>query len=197
MSESVTKSNEERRRFFRVTDLVGLKYKLLDEGETDLAIQSQPASLKNLLSQMESDIATHLAMVKNTQPEVHKVLDVLNQKLNLAIGHGLLADEHSDAEGATKARKVNLSACGIAFPAADSAQLNQHLSIELTLYPSNMRLQLLAATIACEELTEPVEGHTHLIRADFVDVPDLDHEKLVQHVIKRQVQELKSSREED
>lgn len=196
MSESVAQPAEERRRFFRVTDLVGLKFKVLDDGETELAIQAQPTSLKSLLASMETEISSSMAILKNAQPEIHKVLDLLNQKLNLAFGHGLLANDADDVDGATQACQVNLSACGIAFPVCGSIALNQHISLELTLYPSNVRMQLLAACIACEELPEVQEGNTHLVRADFVGMSDLDHEALVQHVIKRQVQELKESRED-
>jgi len=187
-------TSDERRRYFRVSDLVGLRYKMLSEGERDLAVLSQPTSLKSLLGQLESDITRHLMTIQLGQPEVHQVLELMNQKINLAFGHGFSTmDEVS--EEATVASQVNLSACGLAFASPESAALNQYLSIELTLYPKNIRLQLLAAVISSDTYHEGEIANRHLIRADFVDISDADQEILVQHVIQRQVQQIKDSKE--
>ncbi|KZY84091.1 hypothetical protein A3740_22435 [Oleiphilus sp. HI0068] len=58
-------------------------------------------------------------------------------------------------------------------------------------------MQLLAAVIACDALDESIDGKPWLARADFVNVTEIDQETLVQHVIKRQVQQLKGNRSED
>ncbi len=195
MAVSSVRHENERRRYFRVSDLVGLRYRFLSEGETDLAVQTQSTSLKGLLSQIEHQIATDLSILKNSHPEIHNILDLFNQKINLAFGHGLSSAEEDDLEHSTSACQVNLSACGIAFPVAENVELNQHVHIELTLYPSNIRLQLLGAVIACDELAESLESASFLVRADFVNVSEIDQETLVQHVIKRQVQLLKELRE--
>lgn len=188
---------KERRRYFRVSDLVGLRYRFLSEGETDLAVQAQPTSLKSLLSQIEHQIATDLTVLKNSHPEIHNILDLFNQKINLAFGHGLSTSQGEELEQSTSACQVNLSACGIAFPVEEVVELNQHVHIELTLYPSNTRMQLLGAVISCDSLADSVEGRPMLVRADFVNVSEIDQETLVQHVIKRQVQLLKEQREDE
>jgi len=182
----------ERRRYFRVSDLVGLNYRLLAENERELAMGAQPSSLKSLLGQIEEQINVSLLALKNSSPELHKLLDLYNQKINLAFGHGL-ADSSQDTGQSIRACQVNLSACGIAFACDEQASLNQHMLLELTLYPSNIRLQLVAAVIA----TEPYdgEGGKYLVRADFVNIADADQELLVQHVIKRQAMQLKEQRE--
>ena len=189
-------NENERRRYFRVTDLVGLKCQFLTEGERDLAVQSKPTSLKNLLGQIESKINTNLATIQNSQPEVYQVLDLFNQKINLAFGHGIITNEELDINDATKACKVNLSACGIAFPSSQSAALNQYLSIELTLYPGNSRLELLLAVISCDDFDDEDNQNAYLVRANFVNISDVDQEVLVQHVLKRQVLQLKEDRAE-
>jgi len=197
MAVDSLKKGEERRRYFRVTDLVGLRYRYLSAGETDLAVQAQPTSLKSLLSQMENAIATDLAIIKQSQPEIHNILDLFNQKINLAFGHGLAQESDEEIEQSTSACQVNLSACGIAFPVDEAVGLNQHIHVELTLYPSNSRLQLLAAVIACEALDEMHDGKSWVMRADFVNLSEVDQEMLVQHVIKRQVQLLKGQRADE
>jgi len=189
-------NENERRRYFRVTDLVGLTCRFLTEGERDLAVESKPSSLKSLLGQIEDKINSNLARIQNTQPEVHQVLDLLNQKINLAFGHGILTNEELSGEDATKACQVNLSACGIAFPSSEPAALNQYIAIELILYPTNSRLELLLAVISCDDFDDDDNQNSYLVRANFVNISDVDQEVLVQHVLKRQVSQLKESRAE-
>ncbi len=184
---------QERRRYFRVSDLVGLNYRLLSEDERELAMDARPSSLKTLLGQIEEQINVALASMKNSSPELHTLLDLYNQKINLAFGHGL-ADASQETGQSIRACRVNLSACGIAFACDDQPVLNQHMQLDLILYPSNLRLQLIAAVIACE--AHEGEDGAYLIRADFVNIADADQEMLVQHVIKRQAQQLKEQREE-
>ena len=81
--KSITKNmienqGDERRRYFRVSDLVGIKYRLLSEGERDLATQEKPTSLKSLLGQIEEQISIKLASIQVAQPEVHQLLDLFN-----------------------------------------------------------------------------------------------------------------------
>ncbi|MDX1453789.1 MAG: PilZ domain-containing protein [Oleiphilaceae bacterium] len=186
---------DERRRYFRVTDLVGLSYRLLDDGERELAIMAQPSSLKSLLAQLDEKIMVALQSVKSVSSELHLLLDLFNQKINLAFGHGIAA-QSEQYEHAMKACQVNLSACGIAFPSKETAQLNQYMLLELTLFPNNVKLQLLAAVISCEEHPEATDNCPYLIRADFTNITDADQELLVQHVLKRQGQQLKEQREQ-
>lgn len=189
--------SKERRRYFRVSDLVGMRYRFLTEGEKELATMAQPSSLKGLLGQIESQINVALLSLKTVNPEVAHLLDLYNQKINLAFGHGL-ADKTQDAEFSLRACQVNLSACGIAFPCTEFAPLNQYIAIDLTLYPNNIRLQLIAAVIACHEvdsISDGVDGeNAYLIRADFVQLADADQELLVQHILRRQAQQLNEQR---
>jgi len=192
----MTAQQDERRRYFRVSDLIGVRYRLLSSNETELAVQAQPSSLKGVLSQMDGQIAIALASLKKYNAEIHTLLDLYNQKINLVIGHGLAGIDEVEAEP-MRACQVNLSACGISFPSPDFATLNQHVEIELNLYQSSVNLRLIAAVIACEDYLDEVNKNTHLIRANFVNISDTDQELLIQYVIKRQAQQLNEQREPD
>jgi c-di-GMP-binding flagellar brake protein YcgR len=193
MVETLLKPGHERRRYFRVTDLVGLRYQFLSQDEQALAIQAKPSSLKDLLKQIDNEVLANMALIQSTQPEVHRLLDLLNQKINLALGAENLNQEDG-LETNSNVCSVNLSACGLAFPSEKPVTLNQYISIELTLYPNNVRLTLLAAAIACDRYQEESERNKYVIRADFVDISDANQEVLVQHVIKRQAMQLKQQR---
>lgn len=192
MADSSLKPQHERRRYFRVTDLVGLRYQLLSEDQQALAAQSKPGSLKDLLKGIDSQLMANLAIIQSNHAEIARVLDLLNQKINLALNaEQLIENEALEHSGLIS---VNLSACGLAFSAEHSANLNQYLALELTLYPNNIRLNLMAAVIGCDQYQEDDGKTRYLIRANFVDISDASQEVLVQHVIKRQAQQLKQQR---
>lgn len=184
--------NAERRRYFRVTDLVGLNYRFLSEGERELALASQPTSLNTLMASMEEEIIVILQSLKLQNPELHRLMELYNNKINLAFGHGL-ADMDKASGTSMRACQVSLSACGIAFPCAEKADLNQSIALDITLYPSNLRLQLMATVISCDDHEDGAEPY--LVRANFENLADHDQELLVQHVIKRQAHQLKDQRE--
>ena len=194
MAETMLKSNQERRRYFRVTDLVGLRYQFLSQDEQALAIQAKPTSLKDLLKQIDNEVLANLAIIQSSQPEVYRLLDLLNQKINLALGSDKNQEEELDTT--SNVCCVNLSACGLAFPTDKPAALNQYISLELILYPNNIRLTLLAAAISCDCYEEESERNKYVVRADFVDMSEANQEVLVQHVIKRQAMQLKQQRGE-
>lgn len=191
----MTALENERRRYFRMNDLIGMRYRLLSEGETQLAIEAKPSSLKNLLSQVDEELTIALAQIKHTDSKTYHVLNVFNQKLNLVMGQGEEKSTINDKNLACiRACQVNLSACGIAFPAYSPAKLNQHIEIELNLNQGNINLTLLAAVISCEDALDEVNENTHIIRADYIDISDVDQEYLIQYIIKRQAQQLGGKR---
>lgn len=192
MAETSFKSQNERRRYFRVTDLIGLRYQLLSEDQQALAAQSKPGSLKDLLKDIDGQLMASLAIIQSSHTEVARVLDLLNQKINLALNAEQLIDNETLEHNGLVS--VNLSACGLAFSADHSANLNQYLALELTLYPNNIRMNLMAAVIGCDQYQEEDGKTRYLIRANFIDISDASQEVLVQHVIKRQAQQLKQQR---
>ena len=189
-------SQSERRRYFRVTDLVGLNYRFLSEGERDLVRAAKPTSLNSLLATMEDEITVILHSLKQQNPELHRLMELFNEKINLAFGHGLASSEIENTN-AIRACQVSISACGIAFPASQEANLGQAVALDLTLYPSNIRLQLMATVISCESAHQSELSEPFIVRADFENLGEHDQELLVQHVIKRQAQQLKDERQQD
>ena len=184
---------KERRRYFRVSDLVGLNYRILSGDERDLALSSQPNSLGNLFATIEEEITVLLHAIEKQNPEHGRIFELFNQKINLAFGHGI-AEQNIQASGSTRACEVSLSACGIAFPCREDASLGQSVALDLTLYPSNVRLQLMSSVISCERYDFEGTDEPYLLRADFVNLSDNDQELLVQHVIKCQAHQLKDQR---
>ena len=184
---------QERRRYFRITDQVAISYRLIDDADnTETGVNMNSPSA--LIVQLESEITTGLEILRSVQPQVHQLLELYNRKINLVLSlDETLSEPVSDQQ--KRSQQVNISACGIAFPSYEQLAPNQKILMELTLFPSNMCLKLVAVVIGCESLEEAIGEDCYIARADFVDITNNEQEVLVQHVIKRQTLQLKERRE--
>jgi len=185
-------SEKERRRYFRVADQLLIGYQRVAEGELKTAVQvTQDVSL---LSQLERQVSENLAKVRLSNPVIAETLELFNRKINLVLS----VDERSIlTDRATEKSRldVNLSACGIAFPVAEGFEVGNRLRLDITLLPNYIHLSLEAQVIGVVSFNDLVGDDKLLLRADFIDMSEVDQELLVQHVIKCQAQELKARRE--
>jgi hypothetical protein len=183
---------QERRRYFRVTDQLMIGYLMVPKGQLE-TVQPHEAST-TAMGQLENMIAEQLAKLRAANPVLTDVLELFNRKINLAFS----VDERrlSAVEATEKAIKdVNLSACGVAFPAGQNMPLGAELRLDLTLLPSFINMNLKAQVIGVAPCAEATDGDRYMIRADFIGLSDVEQELLVQHVIKCQAAALKARRE--
>jgi len=184
---------QERRRYFRITDQVVISYRALSDSDTTVTgvNMNSPSAL---IVQLENQITASLETLRSVQPQVHQLLELFNRKINLVLSlDETLFEPVSDQE--KRSQQVNISACGIAFPSHEQLRPNQKILMDLTLFPSNISLKLMAIVIGCNSLNEPIGEDCYITRADFVDITNSEQEVLVQHVIKRQTSQLKERRE--
>ena len=186
-------NQQERRRYFRIVDQVAIGYRRLSDEEgavTGIGINSPAA----LIVQLENQISASLETLRSAQPQVHELLELFNRKINLVLSLDEAISE-PESEQKKRSQQVNISACGIAFPSHEQLQPNDKILLDLTLFPSNVCLKLIAVVIGSDLLEEPIGDDAYIIRADFVEITSNEQEVLVQHVIKRQTLQLKERRE--
>ena len=184
---------QERRRYFRITDQVAITYRLLNDTD-DAATGVNMNTPTAMIVQLENEITTSLEILRSVQPQVHQLLELYNRKINLVLSlDDTLSEPISDQ--VKRSQQVNISACGIAFPSDEQLQPNQKILMDLTLFPSNLSLKLVAVVIGSNLLDEPIGEDCYMTRADFMDITNNEQEALVQHIIKRQTMQLKERRE--
>ncbi len=181
-------SGSERRRYFRVSDNVAIRYKVVGEDER---IGQQSLVEEDSLTMLENKISAALEPLRSSNPHLLEVLNLFNQKINLFSQN----NEELGASLKGPQQLVNLSACGIAFPVNEQLDLNQQILLDLTLYPSNIPLRLAASVIGCEVDASNNAEAGYLLRADFLDLSVADQEVLVQHVMRCQNTQLRRARE--
>lgn len=167
--------HEERRRYFRINDTVDLSYRVTfdPEGNDDPTFE--------LIAEQDRRMEMLIAEQKHHHPELIELIALLNQKIE-RLTH---LDKQSKTTIAFKARKVSLSACGLALEEHEPLALGAQLQLYLAVAP-NIRLEIEGMLIDCQ----PAESGHFTWRIDFVHLTPATEERLIQHVVQRQSAQL-------
>jgi len=178
---------EERRRYFRINDAIGVAYRLVDDSEAESLAQaaSDNSDGFDFVSNFDNRIQTLLESCKIQSPLAAELLSLMNQKLNFVIQQvGIDAELINSV--AYQLRQSNISACGLAFANEEALDIGQKLHLDLMLHPSEMRISSLAVVVGCEKLDEASDGLDYFLRLNFDSLNPTDQELLIQHVVQRQ-----------
>lgn len=182
---------QERRRYFRIDDTVGLSIKLLDN---DDAPSSYPAFAPNaveLVGQYDAQIKRLIEALESDNETLAELTLLLNKKMDKLTN--LLAMESNLVDRiAHRVQAVNISACGLAFSHEDPIAEGSRIQIELTLFPKEIKIVSEGVVVACELTTG--EQQQYYCRVDFYGMSPEKHEQLIQHVVQSQSAQLKSRR---
>ncbi|MBV1881796.1 MAG: DUF4241 domain-containing protein [Pseudomonadales bacterium] len=180
----------ERRRFVRVSDIVSLRYRKMDEQELADEKKTVSPHFGSQLLQLDNQFQVVLQRLNDWNANVGEALELLNQKIMVLSEH--LSDESE--KDTVLAREVSLSACGVGFPAEEKMNLGDHIGLELVLRPIHLRIVTTGRVVGCDPLDDG-EDLPYFIRTDLVGVSAEDQESLIQHVIRRESQLLKEQRQ--
>ncbi len=185
--------SDERRRFFRIDDTVGLKAERIDPKQVEEKIEHfrQNRHEYSMLNDFNFQLDQHradLRKISERMPELGRYLKVLQQQIDY-LTEKLLPDDERFVD---REQPVNISAQGIAFYSSESADPGDIVELHLKLHPSQHRIMVLARVIQCER-DRKQEGQ-YRIALDFEHIREADRELLVKHVHGRQLQALGASR---
>lgn len=188
--------SKERRRFFRIEDIVGLKTEVIDQQQVEQKLESfwQDQHQFSVRNEFNYKLEQHQADLKNIKikmPEVGRYLEVLQQQLDI-LTEKLLTDEDKFTE---LEMQVNLSAQGLAFLTDESVPVGVIVELHLKLLPENQQIVVFAKVIDCKEVAD--EQGQYKIALDFEHIHEADRELLVKHVHGKQLRALGASRFEE
>lgn len=190
-------SNEDdRRHFFRITDAIGISYRILDDNGDPEDVEDEEnleesISINTLLDQHNQVINLAMGQLQGAQPLVAEVLSEINKKMDTL----LVLCELDDLGGSSRFQEfeqASISASGIAFPVSEEIPEDQLLRLDLLLQPSGKKLQAVGRVVCCQ----PSELDGYYLRLEFKQISDSDREDLIQHIVQRQGMLLKSLREQ-
>jgi len=174
-------SAEERRQFFRVEDEAEISFKVMSTDETQEWLESRDKADHARKSQLENEILSAITKLKPAQPEVARVLDLLNKKINIL---GQMEEHELTFVENDTISTVNLSACGIAFPTDKLVKEDQILLLQMRLLPSNAKVTVLSKVIHTEN--DAASGK-QVVRASFENIDSATQDLLMQHLFQVQV----------
>jgi hypothetical protein len=182
--------SDERRRFFRVDDEAEVSFKAISKEEYQAWGNEKLDEEREELAKLETELGIALSQLKSQQPQLAKICELLNQKLNLLTNDQPRTKGHiADSE----LKAINLSACGIAFQCDENIQANEHILLQLKLRPSNVSIVTTGKVVASES---SANGKS-IIRVDFQELGENHQDLLMQHLFHVQSRELKRQRSDD
>jgi c-di-GMP-binding flagellar brake protein YcgR len=184
-------SAEERRRYFRIDDTVGLSIRLLDHEESSSKHPPFAPNAVELVSQFNPQIKRLIDEMRSVNEPMAELASLLNKKMDKLTD--LLAMESSLVDRiAHRVQQVNISACGLAFSHEDPIAEGSRIQIELTLFPKEIKVVSEGIVVACELTSE--DAQNYYCRVDFYGMATEKQELLIQHIVQSQGAQLKSRR---
>ena len=176
-------TQDERRRYFRIDDTVGLRYTRIGKSQADAREKElvEGDSGHNRLQLAEKSLQMLIDKLRVQSPEFAEAIELLNTKFNLLKEEQL--EQNSGGRG-SHVRQVSISACGVAFDDRDQFKIGDILDIDITLLPTDLHIFTLGEVVDCRA-SEEASGEW-ATSVDFYAMPEEDEELMVQHIVKRQ-----------
>ncbi len=182
---------KEKRECIRIKDRVLLSFKEISketykekvaeymDGLRDPWIESCHPSVRK-------GIKKHLKRLKEKDPDLAGILEILDEKLNLLLS---LASSQDDSGQKERLYKVDLSAKGIGFFSKASLSPGTLLDLRIGLLPEHYFFNCFGKVIRIDK-----KKGQNFIAVKFLWITEDDQEKLIEHIFSRQVLQLRMRR---
>jgi len=184
-------ADAERRRYFRIDETVGLAYRLAEDnshGEHAQPAEHIHMTTNQILKTIDNELHGFVNTIWREDPVLAKALGLISKKMDIIaselefalnpMGPTTMEDEEM---------VVNLSGCGIAFNCDQQFERNALLELFITLNPSTTAIALAGTVINCRNMAQ--DTGVFRIQVDFTEIESDEQERLIQHVVQRQVEQ--------
>jgi hypothetical protein len=184
--------SEDRRRFFRITDAIGVAYSANQPSKQSADNNAGIVSGYKLIQQQSALILTALEELAGVQPAAAKAIAAVNKKLDTLIT--LVELDNLTGQPAVKTiEEASISACGIAFPVNEILASDTIIFLTLYLDPSGDEVDAVGRVVDCKPLSRVGD---YYLRVEFTEVENNGREKLIQHIVQRQGSLLRSLKDQ-
>lgn len=188
----------ERRRFYRVQDEVLLNWQALAPEDVSafrrgvLRTPIKKESLQALVSRLDTRIEELGEQMHAIDPVVREAIDLLDRKLTLIERMLVRTTDVAEAADYTMT-SVNLSAGGLRLDLREPLEVGTLLAIDMVLLPEYDQVEMVAEVVSAQQRSRPPRWRTAV---DFVQMREVDRDRLAGHVARRQTEILKAAREQ-
>jgi len=189
--------SQERRRFFRIDDTVGIQSTAVEKQHLNSRLDSfwndqHKFSIRNEFNFKLEQHQADLNQIKGKMPELGRYLSVLQEQIDLLTDRIIHADDSFVAEE----KDVNISAQGIAFYSDERVTAGDIIELHLKLLPGQQEIVTFARVVNCISVRS-TEKNKFRISLDFEHIHEADRELLVKHVHGKQLKSLGATRFEE
>ena len=191
-------SRPDRRRYFRINDMVGLSYGLCSENavlEVKKEVGNVQIAAAQVLESIDNELTKALSALWKTNPAAANVINLVSKKIDIIAAEVDL--DYAQIKGLKEGSvSVNISACGISFHCKERLNFGQKLDLFISLKPGGTNIRVMGTVVGCEQAEQDNE-RPYLLRVDFDSISRSVQEELIQHIVRRQSNQLGLSRQED
>lgn len=189
----------ERRRYFRVDDIVPLAFRAISEKELEAGLARLDAgtpdsfTLSSRMAAISQSLRTEFTLIEQTSPEVARYLKALDEKLDL-LAEVLLAQDPGIHE--LELSPVNLSAVGLAFSQMGPVERDTWLEIKMLLRPALAGICAYGKVVDCRRGDLPSVAGQYRVAVELTHLREDDRELLIHHIMKAHSTWLRQRRDE-
>lgn len=198
--DETSKTNSERREYFRLEDDVGLQYRLLDVDEVAPLREHihQPGADKFMsaasFEETSRQLRRLLSSIREHSSNVGQAINMLDAKLNL-LSQLFVRNDYEQEQFITQ--QVNLSAGGIGFFCEHPLEIEHMYELKIILLSSNIGIKAIGKTVQCEGKPDLSAQKPYYIAFEFVHIREADRDIVVRHLITKQTEQRMSEKAQE
>jgi c-di-GMP-binding flagellar brake protein YcgR len=186
-----------RRRHFRIDEVVELNYKVIDVKEaavsshiTDNVLSA--SSLAAALEAVSKESARLLRRLERSQPETGQYLKLLEDKIDLLAQAVLMQAGRSVNKNTSE---INLSASGLAFQSDEMLAAGAFLELKMLFVSFRVLIVTCGKVVDCKKNQSGDSRFPYRVSVDFVNMKEQDRELLIRHLVRRQSQQIREKKD--
>jgi len=183
MNENDRRSYCERRSYYRINDVVGVKFAVITnsmEGPEQEA-EEMAMLLPDLMEKIDQELNGLQPSLQRANPAIARSVELLNRKLQILSSNKTHAQEERDLG----ASEVSLSAGGIAFSTLEPIEPGTILGLALNLEMEEEPIRMLGRVVGCETKTSSASAIRHWLRIEFSDPDQALCQRLADYVLSK------------
>lgn len=181
-------SMNEKRRYFRIEDRIGLALRFLKDEKPVLQLSTAETVIDQELKNVEAELNSLVNAIWGVDPKVAKSIGLLNRKIEILCDKQKPVESRKDNNFDIRYHNlpVSLSASGLAFISDNALPENERIEMMLLLSPARTRVVVRGSVVEAASI-QVDDSQQYQIRIDF-SLNATEEELLIQHIVQRQVQ---------
>lgn len=185
----VSSNNIDKRKYFRVDDIICLTYKILswadarDIKKMESDFPAHRFECKAKLDRLSRELQPLHKLIKENSPNVAQYLETIDNKISLLCEY-LLDAESVDDE--TELQEVNIGGGGFMFVSDKPINDDAMLEVKIKLLPENYKIFSYAKVVSCDRADNGAGIEQYKVAVEFKYMDEDVRNLITRHVLLRE-----------